>query len=313
MNVTDTRKQNIKPFTHSRTGSRGKPSEIASLGRDSFQRSKASTVVGSRPNVFPHQANGLWAGLHNQEFMENPGFAEILPPSSRNLTDLNRETLTGDDIPAFFKHLHAVAKGRHVYLDIDSHGGGGNGVIFTESDPQHPNTRVLNAYSIAYINQALVDAGFKPEDVTVFYEGCNTATAAYRTSQGFTRAGERNLEEKEGRWQREDDPKTQHVVFHFHDVPASERGHVVEFPAVGRMDENTLSVQMQFRLGKAQLIPGDWTTGIYWIDHQKKAPRYLESSGGLKKAWANHHELFDQYEALARKESSTTHPSSSHG
>lgn len=273
----------------------------ATMGRDTFQRSNA--IVGSRPNVFQHQTqHAVWAGIHCKELLEDPGFADSLPASMRKPSEFNRTSSTGEDLPALFKQLHDTAKGQHVYLDIDSHGGGGNGVVFTSTDPEDPTTRVVNVYSIAYINRALAEAGFEPEDVTVFYEGCNSATAAYRTSQGFTAQGKAELQKNETRWQKEDFPGTKQVKIHFHDVEPQERAHVVEFPAVGRMSVSTLSVEMQFRLGKAQMIENDWTTGIYWIDHQKKAPRFLGKSPGLDQIQGNRSQLFNEYEQMAKKE-----------
>lgn len=304
MRLTDTTNAQ-KPQASASASPQTKPAapaqQPATMGRDTFQRSNA--IVGSRPNVFQHQTqDAVWAGIHCKELLEDPGFADSLPASMRKPSEFNRTSSTGEDLPALFKQLHDTAKGQHVYLDIDSHGGGGNGVVFTSTDPADPTTRVVNAYSIAYINRALAEAGFKPEDITLFYEGCNSATAAYRTSQGFTSQGKAELQKNETRWQKEDFPGTKQVKISFHDVEPAERGQVVEFPAVGRMTVSNLSVGMQFRLGKAQLTQNDWTTGIYWIDHQKKAPRFLGKSPGLDQLQGNRPQLFNEYEKMAKKE-----------
>lgn len=272
----------------------------ATLGRDTFQRS--SEVVGSRPNVFTHESKAVWAGIHNKEFLADPGYSTQLPPSRRKETDLNRASATGEDLPTFFKHLREVSKGQHVYLEIDSHGGGGNGVVFTATDPKDPTTRLVNVYSMAYINKALQQAGFKPEDVTLLYEGCNSATAAYRSSQGFSSRFMAEVEKNETRWQKEDFPGTKQVKVTFHDVATKDRGHVVEFPAVGRMSVNTLSVEMQFRLGKAQIKQDDWKTGIYWIDHQKKAPRFSTEIPAINPNQQARSEFFNAYEKMAKEE-----------
>lgn len=303
MNVKETNRPTIKAAPSRSPKAANASQNTAGLGQDTFVRSKTTEVMGSRPNGFPHQAkNAVWAGVHNQELLDDPGFADTLPPGLRKVTELNHKSSTGEDLPTLFKQLHDASKGQHVYLDIDSHGGGGNGVVFTATDPQDPATRLVNVYSIAYINRELTRAGFKPEDVTVFYEGCNSATAAFRTAQGFSSQGKKDIQDKETRWQKQDYPGTKHVKVVFHDVESAERGHVPAFPAVGRMNQSTVSVAMQFRLGKTQLTPGDWTTGIYWIDGQQKAPRYLEGEGGLKAHQDNRPALFDAYEDLAKEE-----------
>jgi hypothetical protein len=272
---------------------------------------KAQTYLGARPPVFSQvPAGGLWAALHNAENLQG-GMEYAQPPSLRVVDDLNRTSATGEDMAEFFSHLHEKAAGHHVYLDLDTHGGGGNGVVFTTNEPGHAGTRVLNVYSFAYVNHALAQAGFKPDEVTVLYEGCNAATASYRTAHGFSPKGQQDLVDKERRWQAEDDPGVKEVKIIFHDVPEALRPKVEEFPAVGRMNENNVSVAAQFRLGIPRLINGKWTTGIYWIDHQKRAPRYLESAGSLDHVvdW----EFYRRYEERVRAEQAATAAPSSRG